>query len=661
MRKKRCRISFTLISGVLFLSLLSVPFSAGAESKIFDEVIGIDGSGNVEKLTVITPTMVLSSRDIYHHEMLNVFLYGLPDLVQETITMRVIRNGKIHPSASIERTIPFFRDYARNHGRLRAVYLPGWNEDEGEYEIELYYGEKRLRVEGETRFRLKRREVPAIGKFLSVVDLEMNESIRRRTFTDTSGQEMDYRAILEWARFIRADALWILSGETTSFSPRRRTDTPWDRGPMENLYLLKQAAKDYGLQIGAYIMCFYVPGNHGIPERYEAGLGYDADTGSLYRSRHISLLSETRIQDIIDLAKSFQEDDEVDYIGFDFIRTGRVDGYEMGPLVIHETNIQPPQNWDSLSQDQKIKWFARKVEVDRDPIIIEKWRWWRAHRVSQILQRVIEEAQITKPVWVYTLGWNHGKEHGQDPVMFFDAGVSIDAVMLYEANRMQFVRLLEQWNSYLPAGKGNIIVGNCIDYRLLDSEYLSPPDELKRRYLEGYQRIIHNGHPAGMFLHDISRAFWGRRGEHSIEEYLLAYLSSVQRAKNMHREADLLVQGAIADILKDAFGQVEFSGHLLLKNRGIQPLENIKVTFFDGQTNKKVVFYHDGKSSYSSFFELGMIPANDSIQLDFTLVHSDDGVRMDNIGFKIGIEDNGEYRIIKLNELKKPESIERNW
>jgi hypothetical protein len=513
--------------------------------------------GNIQRLEIERPKVLLSKSEIYHHEILSVHLSGVSDLKPERLTMRVYRNGQIRFSADIEMSIPFLIDNEGNHEKLKAVYMPGWNEEEGEYEIDVYYGEERLDVEGENKFFLKRREVQDLGKVITVVDLEMNESIRRRRFVDPDGRETDYGAILKWARFMEADAIWVLSGETTSFSHQRifsspvdfglanfasndqslsefapkdqtlQNQSPWDSGPLDNLHLLKEIAGEYGVQVGAYIMCFYVPGKYGVPEMYSAGVGYKSEDDSLYRSYHVSLLCEKRIKDIIDLTRKFQKDENIDYIGFDFIRTGRADGYELGPLVVKDTNIITPKSWNNLSEREKIKWFARKVEVEKDPVIIEKWRWWRAHKVAQIVQRVINEAGITKPVWVYTLGWNHGKEHGQDPVMFFDAGVSIDAVMLYEANRQQFDRLLNQWNSYIRNGQGNIIIGNCIDYRLLDSDTLTPPDELRRRNIEGYKRIIRNGHPSGLFLHDISRAFWGRRGEFTIEDYALSFLSSV--------------------------------------------------------------------------------------------------------------------------------------
>lgn len=556
---RQCRVLKTLVfSGWVSWMLCGFP-PASADSDRIRHVTGLDSSGAVERLSeqegpgtgtapagrvkpgvekAGKPAVHLSSREIYHHQILEVTVEGLLRLDPELLTMQVMRGGNALKSYGRLREIPFRRE----GDLLRAVYLPGWNEREGALEIGLFYDGTRLRTTGNLEATLKRRAVSPPDGFLSVVDLEMNSSIRTRSMVNPEGVRSDYTALLEWARYLRADLLWILAGETTSFSPRSRGESPWDPGPLENLRLLKERARDYGIGVGAYIMAYYVPGKNGVPERYEPGLGYNREHDYLYRARHISLASEQRILDMIELAARFQRDPNVQYIGFDFIRTGAADGYELAEEVIHDTGIAVPGSWERLAPWERTRWFARKIELDKDPDILEKWRWWRAHRVASIVQRVIEEAEITKPVWVYTLGWDHGREHGQDPVMFFDAGVSVDAVMLYESTREQFVRLLGQWNRYLRAGQGNVIVGNCVDRNLLDSERFSPPEEFYRRNVEGFGTVMGGGTASGVFFHDLSRLLWGRRGEHSPMDYAVAHLSSLYKMKNTGESPDLIVE-----------------------------------------------------------------------------------------------------------------------
>jgi hypothetical protein len=547
--KRELIVQTKIIIFFIVLLLTSTASPLADKSRIFDTVTGVDKNGEIEFIQTPLPQVLLSKKEIYHYETIEVLLYGIDEYRSDNFHIQVVREGKVYPSAGIEYRIPF--------------------------------------IDEAITFKLKRRPLPQIRAGISIVDLEMNKSIKDMHFFDPEGRETDYRAILEWAHFMNADMIWILSGETTTFKRRNRL-SPWDIGPLENLRLIKEIAEDYSIEIGAYIMSFYVPGKHGIPDMYKPGIGYNSEQDKLYDSKHISLSSEERIQDIVELAGQFQKDPDIHYIGFDFIRTGRGDGYELASQVIVDTNIVTPSGWENYSAADKIKWFARKIEVERDPLCIEKWRWWRAHRVAEIVKRVIEEANITKPVWVYTLGWNHGKEHGQDPIMFFDAGVTYDAVMLYEANQSQFARLLVHWNEYIEKGQGNILVGSSVDHTLLDSDYLDPPDEFFRRNREGYRNIVRNGFAKGIFFHDIARAFWGRKGRYTFQDYAIAHLSSVYSLRKDLKNLDLLVDLEFRDPDPD-----QISGIINIKNNSTRNMTNIRVELIAPKSSGTIVFHRE--------------------------------------------------------------------
>ena len=252
--------------------------------------------------------------------------------------------------------------------------------------------------------------------------------------------------------------------------------------------------------------------------KYEPSLGYTSVGDRLEDSLHISLACEQRFQDMLKVAKSFEKNPYVDYIGLDFIRTGRADGYEMGPQVIAEMNIRVPQGYKQYTHRNKVKWFAQQIEVKKDPVIIRKWRWWRATKTAGIANRLITEGQLSKPLWVFTLGWEHGKQHGQDPYMMFDAGVMVDAVMLYEASEKQFRNLMVQWNNYMRNHQNNIIIGNSSDIRLLESTTRNTASEYVYRQKKGYRKIYRNSLAKGVFLHDLSRALWSsKRGLKTLE------------------------------------------------------------------------------------------------------------------------------------------------
>ncbi len=650
-------INQKIIIGLLaavFVSGFTIPV-APAEERIYDEVVGIDKYGNVESLIMEKPKVGLSKHEIYHYDILTVHFYNINNLDADSLYMRVYKNGKVYLSFGMVADIPFLQDQ-ENENILKAVYLPDWNESAGYYEIKLFYRGKRLETDGKIIFSLKRRVLPEIKKGISIVDLETNNSIKNKKFTGPSGLETDYSAIISWAKFMKADALWILSGETTSFKRRGKDDFPWDPGPLENLDLLKKLAAREELDIGAYVMSFYVPGKLGVPERYEPGLGYNSEKDYLFRSRHISLGSEKRISDIIDLVKSFQNDPEIKYIGLDFIRTGRADGYELAGSVIDETNIVTPVDWNKYSTEDKIKWFANKIEVEKDSIIIEKWRWWRARKVALITKRIIREANITKPVWVFTLAWNHGKEHGQDPVMFFDAGVSIDAVMLYEANSQQFSRLLKHWKNYISDGEGNIIIGNSIDYKLLDSDTLNPPQELFRRNIAGYKNIIRGGNATGIFIHDLARAFWGRRGGFSIEDYAVAHISSVYSLKKDLQVEDFVFDIHVNSIEEHEYGTLETRGFIDIKYTGKVPINRIQVELFSPRDQTSITYFMDDPPKYSSECKIDKLEPSESKKIGFSMI-TDNNIPYESIRFKIEIGDDREYYTTKLLKLIGLEKI----
>jgi hypothetical protein len=603
---------------------------------ILDEVVGIDQSGTVERLRIEQSYVVLSKEKIFHDDILDVLLMSERYLDTDMLKMRVYHENKINPLLGMVSDIPFLqKKNDQGINVYKAVYLPNWNADDGKYEINIFYGKKQVVTREGLGFVLTRRLPRTIENGLSVVDLEMNKSIKTKSFRGPYGESMDYRAICEWARFMEADALWILSGETTTFK-KRSADSPWDPEPLENLYLLNKIADDYGIDIGAYIMSFYVPGDKGVTERYDAGLGYNSEKDYLYRSRHISLACEKRIADIVTLARSFQNDPNIDYIGFDFIRTGRADGYELAPAAIEETNIKTPHEWETMNGKEKIIWFAKKIEVEKDPLIIEKWRWWRAHQVAKIIERVIEEAGITKPVWIFTLGWEHGKEHGQDPVMFFDAGVTIDAVMLYESDRYQFPRMLNQWRGYMREGQGNVIVGNCVDERLLDSEFLGPPQEFYRRNVLGYSSIFKDGIAAGIFFHDLARAFWGRKGGYTTEDYAIAHMSSIYNMKKELGELDLVVDVDIPSIEDND----SLDGYLLLKNNSTSSFKNIEI---EGLYPYDNTIWHTGNSR--NRLSIDELPKFESVRIGFTARSSQNPTRKGYLRFRIDIDGTKRYFI----------------
>lgn len=647
---------------VLFLYITFIftvhlcPGYTSQNEKIFGQIVGIDASGKIHLLEKKKPLIVLSAKEIYHYQTLRVYLYNVQKMVPEKFYLKVYKNGIEYPSLGKISNIPFRKD----GNRLKSVYLPGWNQQDGTYQVKVYYSGNLLRTKQKLEFCIKRRKVPQIEKGISVVNLEMNQSIKNATFFGPDGYKKASKAVLEWARFMEADTLWVLAGETTTFTGSFIPDFPWDQGPLENLHILKRDAGNYGIAIGAYIMSFYVPGPHGITNRYQPATGYDPDNDTLYHTNHISLACDTRIRDIIKLAENLQNDPEVAYIGLDFIRTGKSDGYELAPLVVEQTNISTPPDWQGYSKTKKIKWFAEKIMVEKDPLIIEKWRWWRAHRVAEILNQVIDEAGITKPVWVYTLGWNHGKEHGQDPVMLFDAGATIDAVMLYEANSGQFERMMKHWEKYTRNTHGNFLVGNCVDYTLLDSELYTPPVEFYRRNTQGYKSMMGSGCIAGIFFHDIYRALRGKRGGYTIRDYAVAHLSSIYKLRNdLYRKGlyhsdifvDVTITGA-EDHTINHFSPGMIKGSIHIKNNSDYAVENIHIESCTLPANWNILYNYQNHLRFSECLNLDRLKKEECRDIEFFLINNRTNATMNSICFRVEVGKKKEYYLTALADFR---------
>jgi hypothetical protein len=162
-------------------------------------------------------------------------------------------------------------------------------------------------------------------------------------------------------------------------------------------------------------------------------------------------------------------------------------------------------------------YFARKKVMRRDLDFIDAWQWWRAHKVAAIVRRVKAELGDKKPLWAFTLTWDKGWHHGQDPVMMNDAGVDIDALMLYEATAEQFDFMVRNWNRYVRRSDVQLIVGDVLDWSLHQK---SPdgPKEFYRRAASAIDNIYADGPAYGVFVHDLHLALkgnlgsWGTRG-----------------------------------------------------------------------------------------------------------------------------------------------------
>lgn len=466
-------------------------------------------------LTALQNLALVSQKTAYYSfEIIRYNLVATSPICLDDLKVYVTRNGYILPNVGGK------NDYFLKY-RDKIIYgtaALGYNPPPGIYTIEVRSISQPDWPGISTTFELYKRRVPSFGRSMSIVNMEYTAPLGDKKIRTPTGEMSNYKAIADWIEFMEADSFWMLAAQTTGWDAAINETNPWVKGGLDNLKLLAPEMKKRNIDVGAYIMAYYSPANGKAKAGYATSWSYDRPSGNLKNSSHISLLCPKRLRDITKMATLLEQDPLVSFIGLDFIRTGQLDGYEMGPIIVDDMNIRTPADYMQFSEVEKIRWFANQISVRRNDDIIKKWRWWRATKTASIVNKIITDGKITKPLWVFTLGWEHGKQHGQDPYMMFDAGVFADSVMLYESDQNQFRNMMIQWPQYMRNNQNNIFIGNATDVRLLDSSKRNIADEYVYRSVQGYQKIYRKGLAKGVFCHDISRMLWSsKRGLRTIE------------------------------------------------------------------------------------------------------------------------------------------------
>ena len=527
----------------------------------------------------------------------------------------------------------FVSPFAERRGRFSAYVNTGWNPPPGKYEARIYtegYGasdadyypvaiEVRARMSGASGAADAERSspetapreaanadavsmpvLPRAGLF--AMTIEMSIPLRYQRLRLPNGENGDWRAIFEWMRYIGSDTLWILGSQTAGNDRGLSVRLPHNKDTAGNVAFLAPEAKARGYDFGAYIISYYTP--HGGTERagYWPSLGL---VGDLRASAHTSLASRKRFVDLVRFARGLQENADVDYIGFDFIRTGEADGFELAEQAADEMNIPVPSAWAAMSRRDRILWFAREQTAVRRPGVVEAWRWWRAHRVASIIGEVIRYAKITKPVWCFTLGWENGHHHGQDPYMFLDAGVRIDAPMLYEADGVQYRAMAQAWRRYTPGAPPFLVMGNSVDAVLNASPDRSSLEEFYLRNILAVDSFLRDAPPLGIFWHDLGRALFGRTGPHEAREWALAGASAAAYMREKH---------GIWPFRVTLQGQT-----MILQNTGALPLTFERIALYpDARPELERVYARDLRLApdETKTVGLGRAPSNSMLRLE---------------------------------------------
>ncbi|HVM33081.1 MAG TPA: 23S rRNA (uracil(1939)-C(5))-methyltransferase RlmD [bacterium] len=413
-----------------------------------------------------------------------------------------------------------------------------------------------------------------------------------------------------WAKFMGANTYCFLAGQTSVWDKLNPKDFPFNRGDLELAHRYAAAAHDQGLKFAAYMTTFRVVGDgwQQAQDHYHFTMGYDRESDQVVPTDFISLEDSARRQDILSLLKELDKDPNIDMIGLDYVRTG-TGGYEFVDEFVRDLNVPGPADYWSMTKEERIHWLARTVELKENKDVTALFEWWRAHKVAMTLKSILDEAKLSKPVFTFTLGWDMGHQHGQDPAMFEDAGVNYNHIMLYQSDRKTLDQMNQQWPDYISRSNGMYALGEMVDENWVQNSLSPPgPEELYDREVATFQAWQPVNAGIGMFWHDLYRLIYGQKGPYSAMEWAIAggkAFSLLQRTEGtLPLEVELIIP-------KEAPAGVPIPVSVEIHNHSINALSGIVLHQIDASKD-----YDQDLATVGPFD----IPAGDLVRVkDLTL------------------------------------------
>ncbi|MGM0441255.1 MAG: hypothetical protein ACQEQC_02425 [Elusimicrobiota bacterium] len=497
------------------------------------------------------------------------------DFIKEAV---IYKNDKKITTVGEQDSVKF--SYSEENKKLKGIFPVPRKAKAGVYNIKLFGDGKEVIAE-DIFYITSRISRFSFEKPLKVFNLESSGNIHRFNIPTPAGETKDYEGIFDWINYVGGNTLWYMAAQTASYSEGDiDRDLPWVKDNISNLKEFAAASQKEGVDFGAWITCFRTFGISSLkPEWYNYSYKYSRSSEKLKKTDGISILDGRRYNDIKKMARRLNENSNIDYIGLDYIRPAG-GGLELVNDFVKAMEIDVPVEWNNMDNRQRMIWLGEIVtrSTGRKISIIDKWNWWRAHRISKIINRLKKDINFKKPLWTFTLSWELGHEHGQDPIMFQDAGADLIAVMMYETDTPRYNYLIRRWRDYTKAQPVNLVMGNQIDWPLHQyTIYPSGPSEFNRRLEKGIDSIREGKFQnlTGVFINDFSRAMWGRKGPYSSMEWMLASGRSFTKIMDTPEvDVNIIVPRSIEN-------NKEYSGQIKLNNLKDTDLKNIKLDFPD--------------------------------------------------------------------------------
>ncbi len=471
---------------------------------------------------------------------------------------------------------------------LLGIELPGMDKEKQKKKIP----EGTAYAVASAYFEVDAPPAPPMVPGFCITTLETTTDLEQVRIKRPDGRMGDWRALLDWAEFMDADALFYLGGQTASYGRPLPASQPWVPANIRMMPKLGQEAHRRGLQFGAWIAAYmtWYGSERDKPKYYRYSVDYSRSTGKVIPQDYVSLLDRKRIKDIVALMQQMQNDPNVDYIGLDYIRTKENRCYELTNLFAQEMRPeQLPADWNRRSDKQRMAWLAQRIEpLDKDEDLYEEWNWWRAYRTALVVEQLKRESKITKPLFLFILSWHRGEQHGQDPFMLTDAGADFLNIMLYQTlNREHFDVIMDKWHEYTHQREINAVPGDQADTDWhrergpgKSGELPVPaPEELYRRMVVAQERLHADGPVRGAFFHDLGRiTLMGNIAPYPGKEWAIAGAAAFSTLRNRWHRLPVVVS-------VNAPPQAKLGGTfpvtVTAQSRSDKPVRGVVVTLYD--------------------------------------------------------------------------------
>ncbi|HQK92307.1 MAG TPA: hypothetical protein PLD23_02310 [Armatimonadota bacterium] len=402
-------------------------------------------------------------------------------------------------------------------------------------------------------FEVQGRDPAEVPPALCIATVEAARDIRSMGFWTPDGRPADWHAVMEWVDLLGADTLWVQGPTTDTRTAPLSRGSPWAGANLAALDDLIRECRQRGIRLGVWIPSMRLFGEPSTLPPYRIG-GVAARVPAVA----VSFLDTQRPKDLADAVKWLCSIQGVDYVGLDYLRD-EPQSWDAVDRFIEDLGLDVPKTADGQEMDAQARqaWLRHSwMRWRQDRSVFDMWNWWRAHRMAEIVADIRARAKPDKPLWGFTLGWKHGLEHGQDPFMLMDAGIDLDAVMLYQIEgRDRYEAMMREWSQYTrPEEVGGpedsasgleltppdeapdegpevipvpiqLVVGDQVDdYHHQRTRETPTPLELYTRIHEAVRQCATNPRVRGVFIHDIIRLASGRgdTGPYPAAEWAIA-------------------------------------------------------------------------------------------------------------------------------------------